>query len=140
MADEARVNCGLQIVKDPLEYRSLPTTFTANVTGTKGPVPGALAVSTAGTDVDLSELTDPGLCRIMNLDSTNYMEVGIWDGLEFIPFAEVLPGESYVLRLSRNLRVGPSYGTGTGTTDTGNTLRLKADTASVNALVEAFER
>ncbi len=74
----------------------------------------------------------------MNQDSTNFVEFGIWDGTSFYPVGRLLAGESYVLRLSPNL--GEEYGTGTGTTGEGiNTLRFKADTASVNVLVEAFE-
>jgi hypothetical protein len=52
---------------------------------------------------------------------------------------EVLPGESYVIRLSRNL-LEQYAGSGTGTTGPENTFRLKANEAAVAALVEAFER
>lgn len=140
MADEASIRCSLQIINSPLEYGSKPTQFNADVSGIKGPSPGAVAVSTAGTDIDLSELTTPGLCRIMNLDATNYVEFGIWDpeGSKFYPLGEILAGETYVLRLSRNLQ--EEFGTGTGTTgDDTNRLRFKADTAAVDVLVEAFE-
>jgi hypothetical protein len=141
MANEAQVRSSLQIINSPLHYQSQPTAFTADVTGIKGPCPGAFAASILGTDVDLSELTTPGLCRIMNLDDTNFIEFGIWDpeALKFYPLGEVLPGETYVLRLSRNL--AQEYaGTGTGTTGPEtNTLRIRADTAPCNALVEAFE-
>ena len=140
MADEASIRASLQIISGKLEYRSQPTVFTADVAGAKGPVPGALAASTAGTDVDFGELTTPNLCRIMNLDATNFIEYGIWDpeGSTFYPLGELLAGEFTVLRLSRNLQ--EEYGTGTGTTGANtNRLRLKADTAACNVLVEAFE-
>ena len=140
MADEATIRCSLDINKPPLRYISRPTVFTFDVAGTKGPVPGAIEASVLGTDVDFSELTTPALCRIMNLDGTNFVEFGIWDpeGITFYPLGEVLAGETYVLRLSRYLQ--EEYGTGTGTTgaDT-NRLRIKADTAAVQVLVEAFE-
>ena len=93
-----------------------------------------------GTDVDFSELTIPGLCRLMNLDATNFIEFGIWDpeGGVFYPLGEIGPGKTYTIKLSRNLQ--EEFGTGTGTTgaDT-NRLRIKADTAACNVLVEAFE-
>lgn len=140
MANEATVRSSLQILEGKVDYRSQPTVFLADVAaGTKGPTPGALTATVAGIDVDLSELTVPGLCRIMNLDGTNFVEVGIWDGTTFFPMLDMLAGESYVIRLSQCL--GEEFGTGTGSTGPPiNTLRIKADTASCDVLVEAFEK
>jgi hypothetical protein len=144
MADEAQIRASLQIKgSGNLDYQSAPTAFTADVAGNKGPVPGAISATAAGvgaggTDVDFSELTQPGLCRIQNLDTTNFITFGIWDGTQFFPLGEVLAGESFVFRLSRDL--SEEFGTGTGTTGTAaNSLRIKADTAACNVLVEAFE-
>ncbi len=142
MADEAQIRSSLSIVSGKLEYRSQPTAFNADVTGSKGPVPGAIQVTTAGTDVDFSELTTPGLCRLMNLDPTNFVVYGIWDpeSHTFFPLGELLPGEFAVLRLARDLQeeMGTAAGTGTTGADT-NRLRFKAHTAACNVLVEAFE-
>jgi hypothetical protein len=146
MSNEATIRSSLIILKDDgsgttlLQYAGQPTAFQADVTGTFGPTPGAFAASTAGTDVDLTELTTPGLCRIMNQDDTNYVTVGMWDpeGSTFYPMMELLPGETYVFRLSRSIE--EEYSTGTGTTGANtNRLRIKADTAACNVLVEAFE-
>lgn len=138
MADEATIQASLQITKNKLKYSSQPTNFKADVATEKGPSPGAIAVSTDGTDVDFSELTTPALCRLQNLDTTNFVEYGIWDGISFLPLGELLAGESYVIRLSRNLT--EEFGTGTGTTGAAaNTLRLKADTAACNVLVDGFD-
>jgi|SRR3990172_8925374 len=140
MADEGYVLASLRINAGNLSYQSQPQGFSADVAGAKGPVPGAITVATTGTNVDLSELTTPGLCRIANLDETNFVSYGANDPDTdtFYPIGELLPGESYVLRLSRNLSA--EYGTGTGTIgpDT-NTLHFRADTAAVVVLVEAFE-
>lgn len=138
MSDEATIQASLQILTTNLKYRSYPTTFTADVSGEKGPVPGAISAAVLGTSVDLSQLTLPGLCRITNLDATNYVTVGILDpDGDFYPLAEVLPGEFYILRLSRSL--GQSWGVGTATTDSGCTLHIQANTAACNVVVEAFE-
>ena len=142
MSDEATIQGSLQIVSGELQYYSRPTVFLADVAGAKGPVPGAISVSTAGTDVDFSELTTPGLCRIMNVDPTNFFEYGIWDpeSHTFYPLGELLVGEFTILRLSRNIQ--EEYGTAPGTGTTGadtNRLRLKANVATCIALVEAFE-
>lgn len=140
MANEATVHSSLLIKKTNVDYQGRPSSFTALVTGAKGPTPGAVSVSTAGTDIDFSELTQPALCRFQNLDATNFVEWGIWDpeNTKFFPLGEILPGESYVIRLSRNIQ--EEFDTGTGTTGANtNRLRFKADTAAVDALVEAFE-
>lgn len=146
MANEATILASLHIQKISgartiLEHRSMgPTQFQVTVTGTKGPVPGAFTVTTAGVNLDLSELTTPGLYEIHNLDDTNFIEVGIWDpeGNTFYPLNEIGPGEKYIAKFSRNVQ--EEFGTGTGTTgaDT-NEVRLKADTASCEVYVGAFE-
>ena len=138
MSNEATVRGSLQISTTNLKYRSYPTSFQADVSGEVGPTPGAFSASTDGTDVDLTELTTPGLAIIKNLDATNYVEVGIWDGLEFYPLIEIGPGEQYPVKLSRN--IGNSYGTGTGTLGADTSMRIKADTAACVVVVEAFER
>ena len=138
MSDEATIRASLQITNGNLNYRSYPTDFYADVTGKKGPVPGAVTVPVLGTDINFSELTTPAWCRIANLDETNYVTVGILDpDGDFYPLLEILPGEFQVVRLSRFL--SQSWGVGTATSDTGCTLHLRADTAPCIALVEAFE-
>ena len=142
MANEATVNSGFSITKSNLKHRSYPTQFQATVSGSKGPTPGAFTASLLGTQVDLSELENPGLCRISNLDSDNFVEWGVYDGNEFYPLGEILPGEFYVFRLSRFL--GRSIGSsdpGTGTFDLGTyRFMIKATVAPCNVSVEAFER
>ena len=148
MADEARITSSLNVRKLSstgrviLEYQSRPNSFQADVSGRKGPVPGAVRVETMpGTNISFGELTQPALCRIGNLDLTNFLTVGIWDqdNSVFFPLMEILPEENYVIRLTRYLQ--EEFGTGTGTHPQGsnNYLRLVADTAALNALVEAFE-
>jgi len=143
MANEIRITSGLSIntpASGPVLIENFSDSFQADMAGRKGPSPGAISVSTAGTDVDFSELTTPAICRIKNLDGTNFVEYGIWDpdNSKFFPLGEILPGEAYVLRLSRNLM--EEFGTGTGTTGPGiNTLRFKADTAPVVVVVDAYE-
>lgn len=145
MANEAQVQSGLRVLKrtgtvTQIDYNSRPNAFLATVTGTKGPLPGSITVSTSGTDLDLSGLSEPGLCRIMNQDGTNYVTLGIYDPTTgvFTPTDEFLPGESFVKRLPR---FGPDELTGTGTLPGSDSVyRLVANTASVNVLVEAFER
>lgn len=146
MPNEARVNSGLSVRKVDgqlilLDYQSRPASFTADVSGTFGPTPGAFVASVAGTDADLTGLTVPGFCWMQNMDSLNFVQFGVWDPEteKFYPVGELLPGESCLFRLSRNL--GVEYeGTGSGTTGPTNRLRFKADTSPCNVRVDAFER
>jgi len=128
MADEATINSSLQIKVGKLEYQNRPTSFTADVSVAGGPTPGQILVTTAGIDITLTELATPGLCRFMNLDTTNFVSVGVFDTSNFFPLLALLAGESFVMRLATDVEAGA------------NTLRFKADTASVNVLIEVFEK
>lgn len=144
MANEASIRCSMIINQGNLRYQSYPTEFRADVAaGGVGPTPGSFLAALAGTRVDLDELTRPGgLCIIKNLDEANYVIVGIFDGVEFYPMLELLPGEFYPCRLSREL--GRSVGTGvpgTGAYDAGSySLMVKATVAPCIVSVEAFDK
>lgn len=147
MSQEATITASLGISKidattniTQISYQSRPSAFKADVSGAKGPTPGAISATTNGTDIDFSQLTTPGLCRIMNLDVTNYITVGVWepDTSKFYPVMELKPGETYVHRWSRSVKSEWS-GTGTSVVDTNNTIRIKAANAPCNVLVETFE-
>jgi len=106
MANEARVTSSLNVTKGTTRINTKPTSFTADVDASNiAPTPGLVVATLAGTDVDLSALTTPGLCTIQNVDGTNYVTGGIWDpeGNTFYPLFELLPGEKYVLRLARDI-------------------------------------
>lgn len=138
MAGEAQLRSSLSIRKGNQVYQSAPTYFTADVDGVGGPTPGLIRVPTTGVEIDLSALTTPGLCRLQNIDSTNYVTIGVYDGSRFFPVLELKAGESYPLRLSRHLNA-EYVGTGTGTNSDINKLWAVANTASIYLLVEAFE-
>ena len=142
MANEATVQASLRIRKGHIDHKSFPSQFRATVDGTKGPSPGAVTISTEGTDVLFGELTTPGLATIQNIDTTNYVEYGIVDPVTrtFYPLGEILPGEIYPIRFSRNLREAYYPSTGTGTTGEVNALHFKANTADVIVVVNAFEK
>jgi hypothetical protein len=124
-----------------MDYRHGGGSFAADVSGSIGPTPGSFTVSTSGTDVDLSKLTTPGLCRLVNMDASNYVVYGPYDPDTdmFYPIGEILPGEGYVLRLHRFF-LRESTGTGTMLGGYNAVLRMRAHTASVVVSVEAFEK
>lgn len=145
MTREISVRSSLQINKSDiaLDYHSRPTQQTMNLDATDptGPTPGGFLASTAGTDVDLSGLTTPGWCFIQNRDDTNKVQIGIWDpeGSRFYPFADLLAGEFFVLRLSSDIE--EEFGTGVGTLGPStNRLRVKAISAACQVSVEAWDK
>lgn len=143
MAKEITVQASLQIKNGNLNYRSNPTAFNDDASGAdpKGPTPGAVTISTAGTDVAFGELITPGWCKLQNLDADNYVEYGIFSPTlnAFLVLGELGPGEVTVLKFSRNLLEQYS-GAGSGTTGPINRFRMIANTASCYVSVEAFER
>lgn len=65
------------------------------------------------------------------------------DTSKFYSFMDVLPGESFVFRISRNYK--NEFGAGTGTTGSNVEYRVRVDPAQTTgttawALVEAFNR
>jgi hypothetical protein len=141
----ATIGSNLSISQGNTNYQSRPQSFTADISGLAGPTPGAISAATSFTIVSLTQITSaggvPGLCRIMNLDQTNFVEVGIYDSghSSFYPLMELLPGETYVFRLSRYLGEEMDTTPGTGTSSTATvSLAIKADVAACQVLVEAF--
>jgi len=149
MSNEATIRSSLSLRKldannvTILEYSGRPSGFQADVAGTKGPVPGAITALRTGTIVDFSQLTIPGFCQITSLDSNtgNYVEYGIYDPQinVFYPLGELGVGESYILKLTRNL-LEEYIGTGTGTTGPTNKFMVKGFNGNANVFVGAFEK
>jgi len=146
MANEITLRSSLQIRQGSLFYQSQPSGFNANMAGSRGPSPGYLTAKQPGTPVDLSQLAKlGGWAVIYNMDPadgrTSFLEVCVYDPdtNELYPFAELLPGENFPIRLSRYL--GSEFGlhTGTGPTGSGVKLYLKGVGADVGARVDAFD-
>lgn len=144
MSNEARVSVSLTIKQGSKSRQSQPTSFNADVTGTNGPTPGSILVGVTHTEPDLTQITSPGgFCVIQNIDATNFVEVGVYSShfTEFFPMMELLPGEIYVVRLSRYLGVDLKPGTGSGAQDAfTNKLSLKAVGAACRVILECFDK
>lgn len=137
MANEIISRCQLIITKGSMRYVSDLNEFRGDMNGPgEGPFIGATNIPTAGVNIDLSQLTLAGTCRITNQDPTNYVEWGMYDGTYFTPLGELLPGQNAQFRLSRNL--GHSYGSGTSMGPTPH-LRFRAHTATCRVKIEVFE-
>jgi len=53
-----------------------------------------------GTALDIGSLTTPGFASFINLDATNYIEIGINVAATFHPTAKLKPGEQAMFRLA----------------------------------------
>lgn len=118
--------------------------FSSDMTGRRGPTPGSIVVQRLGTDVDLSQLTKPGLCVLINQDTVNTIEYGILDTEtnKFIPWGELGPGRQTEFQFSREFRAD-YIGTGTGTSAYTNKLRIRhfgAVGTTAQVFVGAFDR
>jgi hypothetical protein len=140
VANEIRVQSSLTIQAGNLQFQSLPQSFQLDMTGRKGPTPGAIAVSTSGTSVSLTELTTPGACVVANLDTANAVHLGLYDPETFRSYflMKIHAGKAYAFYLSDLLGDEILTGTGTGGASTVR-LRLIAENATVNVVVAAFE-
>jgi hypothetical protein len=141
MANEFDIRVSVGLRNGNTDFQSRPNAFKADQENVGGPTPGQILVSTDGTDVDLSELTTPGIAWLQNLSEDYYVEVGIWDATAgvFYPFAELLPGEFYPLRLSRYIQQEFS-GTGTADTLSSSRLRFKAIGGACKVTALVFEK
>ena len=144
MANEITVRVGLTVRNGNVQYSSGPIQqFQADMSGNRGPSPGAFLATTDGVDIDLSNLSNPGVCILKNLDDSttgNAVTFGVWDETNsvFYPYQKLLPGEQYPLRLAVDIEDEYS-GTSTSTTATVTTWRVKSENADVPVSVEAFE-
>jgi len=142
MAREITINCQLRVSKGNLQWPGLGiTTFQPTLYGSIGPIPGAFTVSLGGTDINLSNLnTLGGVGQIINYDTVNTVTYGIKDGTtqKFYPLHDVLPGESYVFRISQYLHeIYPTSGTGSSVPL--DTWHIKAHVAPCEVFIGVFD-
>lgn len=84
--------------------------------------PGIVDIGTSEEDIALGDIATPRWTFFKNLDTTNYFEVGPKSGGAMVVFARLGPGEGTWIPLAA-----------------GVTLRAKANTATVRALIKAHE-
>lgn len=140
----AQIRSSMVLRNGNLNYSSSPGGgFNGTISTQSGPSPGAFTATLVGTDANLSALSKMGgYAYLGNYDLVNYVTVGIYDPVthHFYPILELQPGEFYVMRLSRWLgeELGSGAGSGTDVVGMGATLRFKANGASCQVLLEAF--
>jgi hypothetical protein len=99
MANEITVTSGLQIIKGSLSQSANTSSFQANLTGVRVNRT-TQAVATTHEAFAAGDLATAGVARFTNLDTTNYVEIGVDVGGTFYPLMKILAGETWQTRLS----------------------------------------
>ena len=122
MADEISVNLTIRINNPPFDQTyQFNETYDQSAIG--GGNPGKVNISTSEEDVALGDITTPSLYIIHNLDTTNYVTVGV---------------SATTPTLAAMQRIGAGK-IGFGWLDPAATLRAEANTAAVDIMIWVFE-
>lgn len=121
--------------------RQYQENYTIDMSGRKGPTPGALTVGPDGVDVDLAELVEPGFVYIKNLGEVYTVHWGVRDPQTDLVYliGQIGPGKSLPFEFSDMIQ-GEYQGTGTGTGPFTNTFHLKCPLGTTVVSVEVYER
>lgn len=119
MANEIQLDTRMQVSNGSLKFTFAPGTVNIDQSVDGGPTPGYQTIGTSEESEALSELATEGMCILVNLDDTNYVEWGFSTG---VYGGRLKPGEHAVLRLN-----------------TSTTLYLRANTAACRVQIMAFE-
>ena len=99
MANEIRYSLSFQLSNGNNSYQ-YQKGISVDQIAAGGPSPGTVTVGTTEESIGLGELGNEGLAVIVNLDSTNYVDLGSSTGSYMI---RLLPGEPQLLRLRPGL-------------------------------------
>jgi hypothetical protein len=102
MAD-ITMSSNFSVTKGTLK-RTYSRSDTADFVSSAPPVAsGAPTIGTTHEALVLQDVTSLGWARFENLDSTNYVEIGLVVSATFYPFLKLLPGEYQFARLSASI-------------------------------------
>ena len=122
MADEISVNLTIRINNAPFDQTyQFNETFDQSAVG--GGNPGKVTIGTSEEDIALGDITTQSLYIIKNLDTTNYVQVGV-------------SATTPTMAVKDRLGAGKF---GFGWLDPGATLRAQANTADVDIMLWVFE-
>lgn len=99
MANEITVTGSLKLVNGN-DSLSKTFSFNADQSAVGGPSPGTLSIGTTHEAVTPTDVTNEGWAFFKNLDTTNFVEIGVDVSATFYPILKLLPGESVAVRLS----------------------------------------
>jgi len=113
MANEITTSFTFLVEKGYLRERIQYGSIQSDMTGSTA-IGGIQTIGTTAETISLVDVTTPGWCVMRNLDTANYVDIGILSG-SYIPFLKLKAGEAAMFRF--------------GTT---GTIQARANTASVN--------
>ena len=100
MANEIRLSLGVEITKGYLSYSFNPGQINVDLTTARrgGHIQ---TIGLTEEDIDVGDVTSPGLCILRNLDTTNYVTIGPKVGTTNLiePIIKLKPGQPAVLFL-----------------------------------------
>lgn len=99
MANEITLSVNMGVSKGALRYTFAPPTALITLTGNAA-AGGVQNVSTTTTELELINITTRGIANFVNLTVGTQVEIGAYDGTDFLPFGLLKAGEPAVIRLS----------------------------------------
>lgn len=100
MASEITIATRLKAVKGYLNQDHNISSQAVDLSGSKySDLVQNIPTTAAGTALTLTGLGSAGWAWFRNLDTTNYIEIGVQVGGTFYPFAKLKPGEPALVRL-----------------------------------------
>ncbi len=101
MSNEIKVTQSLSCSNVNLTYQSGNISFRANQAGSLK-TGNTQSIGTTATQVAFaSSFSNPGWGEFTNLDSTNYLQIGVEVSSTFYPLVTLLPGETTLFRLAQ---------------------------------------
>jgi len=104
MANEVAVQVSLQVTNGNMSFLKRDN-YTADQSAAGGPSNGVQEIGTSHELVGITDITNKGFTYFGNLDTTNYVEIGVDVSATFYPIAKLSPGESAIMRLSPSVAV-----------------------------------
>ncbi|GIW60117.1 MAG: hypothetical protein KatS3mg087_1183 [Patescibacteria group bacterium] len=99
MANEISATLSINIVNGKL-LENIAEFFQANQSNAFGPLPGFQKIGTTHEQIVLTDLGTPGIGLFKNLDTVNFVELGLVVAGTFYPLIKIKPGEYAFFRLS----------------------------------------
>lgn len=111
MAGEIELTFSGELANGELEHTLPAETITINQ-ATQGIYDAVISCATSDAAVTTSGVTALGICRLKNLDGTNYVDFGPTSGGAIVPLIRVKAGEVAVFRLTPGISLRSQANTG----------------------------
>ena len=96
MADEIYVSLQVSATKGSLTESKAKDKYITMTGGNYAA--GAQTIGTTHEAINLGDVTTPGISFFVNLDATNYVEIGKDSSGTFVPMLKLMPGEPQLWR------------------------------------------